>query len=132
MWASPQHVVYPNLEIEVANPDGNTTNMTEYISVSEALKLPASFKGEKRDVVAFFANEDRAFKVIALGNEGTLFKSVLTRISGEHRTAIAHGNLEKWEELKEFLKNTYTEKQILDYHASLVFSTRQTNAENVS
>jgi len=102
MWASPQHVVYPNLEIEVANPDGNTTNMTEYISVSEALKLPSSFKGEKRDVVAFFVNEDRAFKVIALGNEGTLFKSVLTRISGEHRTAIAHGNLENWEEERNF------------------------------
>jgi hypothetical protein len=97
MWASLQHVVYPNLEIEVANPNGNTTNMTEYISVSEALKLPASFKGVKRDVVAFFANEDRAFKVIALGNEDTLFKVVLTRISGEHRTAIAHGNLENWE-----------------------------------
>jgi hypothetical protein len=132
MWASLQHVIYPNLEIEVANPDGNTTNTTEYISVSEALKLPASFKDEKRDVIAFIANEDRAFKVIALGNDGTLFKSVLTRISGEPKTAIAHGNLENWEELKQFLKNTYTEKQILEYHASLLFSTRKTNAENVS
>jgi hypothetical protein len=67
--------------------------MTEYILVSEALKLLAPFKDEKRDVVAFFANEDRAFKVIAPRNEGTLFKSVLTRISGEPTTAIANGNL---------------------------------------
>jgi hypothetical protein len=56
---------------------------------------------------------------------------VLTRISREPRTAIAHGNLENWEELKEFLMNTYTEKQILDYHANL-FSTKQTNAGSVS
>lgn len=68
MWASPQHVVYPNLETEVANPDSNTANLTEYILVSEALKLLAPFKGEKRDVIAFFTNEDRAFEVIALRN----------------------------------------------------------------
>jgi len=106
--------------------------MTEYILVSEALKLLAPFKGEKRDVLAFFANDDRAFEVIASRNEGTLFKSVLTRISRKPRTAIAHENLENWEELKEFLKNTHTEKQILDYHANLLFSTKQTNAESVS
>jgi hypothetical protein len=66
-----------------------------------------------------------AFKVIAPKNEGTLFKSVLTRISGEPTTAVANGNLENWEKLKEFLKNTYTERQILDYHANLLFSTKQ-------
>jgi hypothetical protein len=81
-WAGPQYVVYPNLETEVANPDGNTTKITEYILVNEALKLLTQFKGEKRDVIAFFTNEDRAFEVIALRNEGTLFKSVLMRISG--------------------------------------------------
>jgi len=106
--------------------------MTEYILVSEALKLLAPFKGEKRDVVTLVANEDRAFEVIAPRNEGTLFKSVLTRIIGEPRTAIANGNLGNWEELKEFLKNTYTEEQILDYDADLLFSTKQTNAESVS
>jgi hypothetical protein len=40
--------------------------------------------------------------------------------------------LENWEELKVFLKNTYTEKQILDYHTNLLFSTKQTNAESVA
>jgi hypothetical protein len=54
------------------------------------------------------------------------------RISREPKTAITHGNLENWEELKEFLKNTYTEKQILDYHANLLFSTKQTSAASVS
>jgi hypothetical protein len=106
--------------------------MTEYILVSDVLKLLAPFKDEKRHVVAFFANEDRAFELIAPRNEGTFFKSVLMSISREPRTAIAHGNLENWEELKEFLKNTCTEKQILDYLANLLFSTKQTNAESIS
>ena len=43
--------LYPNLEGEIASPDSNTANMTEYISVGEALKLAAPFKGEKKDVL---------------------------------------------------------------------------------
>ena len=124
--------LYPNLEVEVASPDSNTANMTDYISVGEALKLVTPFKGEKRDVLAFIANVDTAFEVIDPRNEGTLFKFVLTRISGEPRTAIAHRNLENWEELKEFLKNTYTKKRTLDYHANQLFSTKQGKVESIS
>jgi hypothetical protein len=50
--------IYPNLNIEVVTPD--STSMTEYISVSEALKLVTPFKGEKREVFAFTANVDTA------------------------------------------------------------------------
>ena len=78
--------------------------MTEYISVGETLKLVTPFKGEKRDVLAFIANVDTTFEVIDPRNEGTLFKFVLTRINGEPRTAIAHRNLESWEELKGIFK----------------------------
>jgi hypothetical protein len=124
--------LYPNLEAEIASPDSNTANMTECISVDEALKLLAPFKGEKRDVLAFIANVDTAFEVIDLRNEGILFKFVLTRISGEPITAIAYRNLENWENLKEFLKNTYTEKRTLNYHANQLFSTNQSKAESVS
>jgi superfamily I DNA and/or RNA helicase len=42
-----------------------------------------------------------------------------------------HRNLENWEELKEFLKNTYTEKRTLDYHSNQLFSTK-IKAESVS
>ena len=87
--------------------------------------MVAQFKGEKRDVLEFIANVDTAFEVIDPRKEGTLFKFVLTRISGEPGTAIAHRNLENWEELKEFLKNTYTEKRTLDCHTNQLFSTKQ-------
>jgi hypothetical protein len=124
--------LYLNLETEVASPDSNTASMTEYISVGEALKFVAPFKGEKRDVLAFIANVDTAFEVIDPRNESTLFKFVLTRVSGEPRTAIADRNLENWEELKEFWKNTNTEKKTLDYHANQLFSTKQSKVESVS
>jgi hypothetical protein len=97
--------------------------MTEYISVGEAVKLAAQFIGEKRDVLAFIANVDTTFEVTDPRNEGTLFKFVLTRISGEPRTAIANRNFENWEDLKEFFKNTYTEKRTLD-QASATDGTR--------
>jgi len=123
--------VHPDLEAKVASPGNDTADMAEYISVGEALKLVAPFKGEKRGVLAFIANVDTAFEVTDPRNEGTLFKFVLTRISGEPRTAIAHRNLENWEELKEFLKNIYTEKRTLDYRANQ-FSTKQSKSESVS
>ena len=124
--------LYPYLDPEVVSPDSDTASMTEFISVGESLKLVAPFKGEKRDVLAFIANADTAFEVTDPRNVGTLFKFVLTRISGEPRNAIAHRNLENWEELREFLKNTYTEKRTLDYHANQLFSTKQRKTESVS
>ena len=98
--------------------------MTEHVSVGEALKLVTPFRGKTIEILAFIANVETAFEVIDPRNEGTLFKFMLTRISGEPRTAIAHRNLENWEELREFLKNTYTEKKTLDYHANQLFSTK--------
>ena len=125
--------LYPNLSAdeEVVSPDSNAANMTDFISVGEALKLVAPFKGEKRDVLAFIANVGTAFEVTDRRNASTLFKFVLTRISGEPRVAIAHRNLESWGELKEFLKNTYTEKRTLAFHASQLFSSKQSKSENV-
>jgi len=38
--------------------------MAEYISVGEALKLVSLFKGDKREVLSFILNIDRAFEVI--------------------------------------------------------------------
>ena len=43
---------------------------------------------------------------------------VLTRISGESRTAIGHRGLDNWPDFREFLRNSYTEKRTLDFHAS--------------
>jgi hypothetical protein len=61
-----------------------------------------------------------------------LYKFVLTRISGEPRVAITHRNLENWGDLKVFLKNTYTEKRTLDFHATQLFGERQSKNENVT
>jgi hypothetical protein len=47
--------LYPNLDTEVVNADSNTANMTEYISLGEALKAVTPFNGEKRGVLAFIA-----------------------------------------------------------------------------
>jgi hypothetical protein len=56
--------------------------------------LVAPFNGVKSDDLQFTANVDTAFEVNDPRNEGTLFKFVLTRISGIPRTAIMHKNLE--------------------------------------
>jgi hypothetical protein len=50
--------LYPDLEIEVVGPVSSTANVTDFISVGEALKLVTLFKGEKRDILAFIANVD--------------------------------------------------------------------------
>ena len=57
---------------------------------------------------------------------------MLTRISGEPRTAISHRNFDNWIELREFLCNSYIEKRTLDYHASQLFKATQTKDERVT
>ena len=89
----------------------------DFISVGEALKLVPPFKGNKQEVLAFIGNVDTAFALINPSQEANLYKFVLTRISGEPRTAISHRNLENWVDLKEFLQNSYIEKRTLDFHA---------------
>jgi hypothetical protein len=112
--------------------DSSVDMAEEYISVSEALKLVAPFSGNKKEVLAFISNVDTAFEVVNPDHRGRLYKFVLTRISGEPRTAITHRHLENWIELKEFLRNTYIEKRTLDYHANTLFKARQEKAESVS
>jgi hypothetical protein len=90
------------------------------------------FKGDKQEVLAFIGNADTAFAVINPSQEAILYKSVLTRISGEPRTAISHRNIESWVELKEFLQNTYIEKRTLEFHASQLFKARQGEDEKVA
>jgi hypothetical protein len=75
---------------------------------------------------------DTAFAVINPEQEAILYKFVLTRISGEPRTAISHRNFDNWIELREFLCNSYIEKRTLDYHASQLFKATQTKDERVT
>jgi hypothetical protein len=106
--------------------------MDQYVPVSEALKLVCPFKGDKAEILAFIANVDTAFEVIDPERADVLYKFVLTRISGEPRVAITHRNLENWGELRAFLKNTYTEKRTLDYHATQLFGARQGKNDSIS
>ena len=106
--------------------------MAQYIPVTEALKLVCPFKGDKREVLAFISNVDTAFEVTNPEQADILYRFVITKISGEPRTAITHRNLENWEELRVFLKNTYTEKRTLDYHATQLFGARQGKTDSIS
>ena len=112
--------------------DSTDSMAEEYISVSEALKLVTPFKGEKREILTFISNVNTAFEVINPAHQDRLYKFVLTKISGEPRLAIAHRTLENWEELREFLKNTYIEKRTLDFHANKLFKAKQEKSESVS
>ena len=76
---------------------------------------------------------DTAFAVINPEQEDILCKFVLTRISGEPRTAINHRNLDSWAKLNEFLQNSYSiEKRTLDYQASQLFKARKGKDERVT
>jgi hypothetical protein len=54
------------------------------------------------------------------------------RTHNTSQTARVHRNLDSWSDLKEFLKNTYVEKQMLDFHADQLFKSQQKKGENVS
>jgi len=87
------------------------------------------FKGDKREVLAFIYNVDTAFEVKNPDNSDVLCKFVFSKLSGDPRVAITHRNLENWEDLRAFLKNTYTEKRTLDFHATQLFGAKQAKNE---
>jgi len=104
----------------------------DFRSVVEALKLVPYFKGNNQEVLVFIGNVDTAFSVINPVQDDVMCTFVLTRISGEPRTAISHRKLDNWAELKEFLKNSYIEKRTLDFHASQLFKARQRKDEKIA
>jgi hypothetical protein len=81
-------------------------------------------------VLAFISNVGTAFEVINTENSNVLHKFVFTRISGEPQVAITHRNIENWDDLRTFLKNTYTNKRTLDFHATLLFGAIQGKNES--
>ena len=102
------------------------------LHVGEALNLVSPFKADRKEVSAFISNVDTAFGVRNPDNAGVLYKFVLTRISGEPRVAITHRNLENLDDLRELLKNTYTEKRTLEFHAMRLFGAKQGKNGNIS
>lgn len=120
------------MNVATAEADSSGSMAEEYISVSEALKLVTPFSGNKKEVLTFISNVNTAFEAVNPDHRDRLYKFVLTRISGEPRTAIAHRNLENWTDLREFLRNTYIEKRTLDFHANQLFKARQGKSDSVS
>jgi hypothetical protein len=82
--------------------------------------------------LTFIFNLNTAFEFTNPDNSDVFYKFVLTRISGEPRVAITHRNLENWEDLRAFLKNMYTEKRTLDFHAMQLFGAEQGKNESIS
>jgi hypothetical protein len=107
--------------VRIIEADSLDSMAEEYVSMSEALKLVTPFSGNKREVLTFISNVNTAFEVINPVHEDRLYKFVLTKISGEPRIAIAHGNFYKWDKLREFLRNTYVEKCTLDFYVNQLF-----------
>jgi hypothetical protein len=83
--------LYPSLEAGEAD---SSSSMTECVSVTGALKVVTPFNGDKREVLAFIANVDTAFEVTDPRNADTLYKFVLTRISGNRERRLS---TEIWE-----------------------------------
>jgi hypothetical protein len=70
----------------------------EYVSMSEALKSVSPFNGNINEVLTFISNVNTTSEVINPNHKDRLYKFVLTRVNGEHRTAISHRNLNNWTE----------------------------------
>lgn len=70
-----------------------STMSVECISVTYALKLISPFSMKNKEVLTFVSNVNTALKYINPNLEDRLCQFVLTRISVEPNTAIAHKNL---------------------------------------
>jgi hypothetical protein len=75
--------------MQVADIGGSEMTPPEYISVTDALKLISPFTGNKREILTFISNVETAFNCVNPESRSRLYQFVLTKISGEPRTAIS-------------------------------------------
>jgi hypothetical protein len=118
--------------IQTVKTDSPDSMAEQHISVSEELKLVTKFSGNKMEVLTFISNVNTAFEVIKPNHKYRLYESVLTRISGEERTATSRLYLDSWAELRELFRSTYIEKRTLYFHANQLFKASRGKSDSVS
>ena len=92
----------PITQIAVANTPHNMAG--NFVSLGEALKLISQFRSEKKRILFFTSNVDTAFGVIDPNQGNKIYWFVLSSVSGELRTAVAHINLDNWAKYRNFEK----------------------------
>ena len=122
------------MEADHVSEGSETSDVTHYCSVSEAMKLiPHSFDGNKQKLREFIENVDVAFELVHPSKHEVFLKFVKTKITGDARSKLMVRDLtHTWALVKGILEENYAIRRTLDFYACKMFSARQEKYESVA
>jgi hypothetical protein len=121
----------------MSQPDSENQSETmegAYCSILEAMKLiNQPFEGDKTKLKEFIDNVSTAFELVCPEQHDLLLKFVKTKITRENKGKLLVRDLTLTSsDVKQISEENYDIKRTLDYYACRMFSSRQSQNENVA
>lgn len=133
--------LYPNLEqiSLLENADKNLNSKTKLeqkfkmskLSIELVKDMLIKFDGTKSKLFEFVDNCDKAFSIIKEEQKDLLFTLIETKLTDNARSIVRNRHFDKWEELRQFLLDAYSDRRTSSQWQLELNSCRQNLSEPV-
>lgn len=116
-----------------ASPGVSTSSTTynSYISLEMAERMLTKFDGSKARIHEFLDNCDTVNNLINPNLKKILLQIIITKITDNARSMIRNREFQIWDDLKNYLLDTYTEKRTIGQWQLELSSCKQNHNESV-
>jgi hypothetical protein len=118
----------------MADNENSDNEEGAFISVIQAIKLiPRPFEGNPKQLREFIEGVEAAIGVVHPNKQELLLKFIVAKIQGDAKDKLlARVERNNWRQIKGILEENYLVKRTLEYHTSLLFSSKQGSSETVA
>lgn len=95
-------------------------------------KFVKPYDGKRETLNSFLVNCDNAFELASDAQKSILFKFILSQLNGKAEIACSIKDFSSWDQLKEFLKNQFSERKHYSHLLTELQESRQGLQENVN
>lgn len=122
---------YPDLSNEYFDEVLNLNYNKMSLSIELAEKMLIRFDGTKSKLHDFIDNCDSAIKLVKTECKDILFAIIVSKITDNAKAMIRNRDFKKWQDLKTYLLEIYSEKRTIGQRQLELTSCKQNPGENV-
>ncbi|XP_075978371.1 uncharacterized protein LOC142978033 [Anticarsia gemmatalis] len=115
------------LSVKSEKENKNPTKMSNAITLNFLTKFIKPYDGKRETLPAFLTNCDNAISLASVEQQTILCKFIISQLEGKAQVACSLKTFSKWSELKDFLKQNFSEKK----HSSHLLSDLQNCKQNL-
>ncbi|KAJ0177013.1 hypothetical protein K1T71_007022 [Dendrolimus kikuchii] len=102
------------------------------LDLNTLFKFIKAYDGSRETLNSFLVNCENAYELASETQRTILFKYILSQLNGKAEIACSIKEFSSWEQLKEFLKNQFSERKHYSHLLTELQESRQGPQENVS